>query len=124
MFLNDKRLCDTCIFMADSCHLDMCLHPLRRARGKLGKMINNALVWNGDCSVYIQGKPCFYELIEYRKPKASVSIANSSEPKEIWKYSEQVYQLLVRRFAESGKVAANDLAEALAQKHIRYAMEA
>ncbi|MFQ6039349.1 MAG: hypothetical protein ACE5PV_00730 [Candidatus Poribacteria bacterium] len=112
MFLNDKRLCDTCIFMADSCHLDMCLHPLRRERGKLGKMINNALVWNGNCSAYIQGKPCFYELIDY-----------SDEPKEIWKYSEQVYQLLVRRFAESGKVTANDLAEALAQKHIQYASE-
>ncbi len=110
MFLNDKRLCDTCIFMADSCHLDMCLHPFRRDRGKYGKMINNTLVWNGNCSVYIQGKPCFYELIDY-----------NDEPKEIWKYSEQVYQLLVRPFAESGKVTANDLAGALAQKHIRCA---
>ena len=87
-------------------------------------MINNALVWNGNCSVYMQGKPCFYELINY-----------SDEPKEIWKYSEQIYQLLVRRFAESvpfghrrlrltGEVTANDLTKALAQKHIRYAMEA
>jgi hypothetical protein len=41
----------------------------------------------------------------------------SDEPKEIWKYSEQIYQSLVRRLAESGKVTANDLAEALAQKH-------
>jgi len=76
-------------------------------------MINNALVWNGNCSVYIQGKPCFYDLIDY-----------GDEPKEIWKHSEQVYQLLARRFTEIGKVTANDLTKALAQKHFRYAMEA
>jgi len=105
MFLNNKRLCDTCIFMADSCHPDMCLHPLRRNNGKEGKMINNALVWNGNCSFYIRGIPCFHELIDY-----------SDEPKEIWKYSEQVHQELMKRFAEKGGVTKNDLAGALSQK--------
>lgn len=105
MFLNEKRLCDTCIFMADSCHLDMCLHPMRRSNSKEGEMIDNALVWNGDCSFYTQGIPCFYELIDY-----------SSEPKEIWNYSEQIHQELIKRFAKKGEVTKDDLAEALSQK--------
>lgn len=102
MFLNQKRPCDTCIFMADSCHLDMCLHPLRQDRGELGQMIEDALLWNGNCSAYIKGEPAFYILIDL-----------SVEPKQIWNYAEQVQQKLARRFGEKGEVTDCDLAEAL-----------
>jgi hypothetical protein len=87
--------------MADSCHLDMCLHPLRQDKGELGQMIEDALLWHGSCSVYIKGEPAFYILIDF-----------SLEAKQIWKYSEQVQQELVRRFVEKGEVTAFDLAEA------------
>ena len=102
MFLNQKRPCDSCIFMADSCHPDMCLHPLRQDRGKLGQMVENALLWNGNCSVYSKGEPVFYTLIDL-----------NSEAQQIWKYSEQVQQELARRFAEKGDATAFDLAKAL-----------
>ena len=102
MFLNDKRLCDSCIFMADSCHLDMCLHPLRRDVGSSGKMIENALVWNGNCSVYIKGTPCFYLLFD-----------SSGDFKEIEAYAEIVRLELAKRFVKKDEVTAFDLAEAL-----------
>ncbi|MBI1923919.1 hypothetical protein HYR99_06675 [Candidatus Poribacteria bacterium] len=65
-------------------------------------MIENALLWNGNCSVYIKGEPAFYILIDF-----------SVEPKQIWKYAEQVQQELARRFVEKGEVTVFDLAEAL-----------
>jgi len=91
--------------MADSCHLDMCLHPLRRDNGREGKMIDDALIWNGNCSFYIPGIPCFYELIDY-----------SDEPKEIWKYAEQIHQELTKLFVEKGEVTKDELVEELSQK--------
>jgi hypothetical protein len=102
MFLNQKRPCDTCIFMADSCHPELCLHPLRQNKGKLGQMIEDALLWNGNCSVYIKGDPAFHTLIDL-----------DLEPKALWKCSEQVQQELTQRFNETGEVTAGDLAEAL-----------
>jgi hypothetical protein len=65
-------------------------------------MIENALLWNGNCSAYIKGESAFYTLID-----------SSLEPKPIWKYSEQIQQELAHQFVEKGEVTAFDLAEGL-----------
>lgn len=71
MFLNEERLCDTCIFMADSLHSNLCLHPGRRGEDKkLRAEINNALLWNGDCPVYTQGEPVFYTVFDLKLPRS------------------------------------------------------
>jgi len=107
MILNDKRLCDTCIFMADSYHFDMCLHPLRRDKGRLGEILDTAIVWNGNCPVYIEGEPCFYDLLDS---------ADSFEDR--MKNAERVRLKLAMCFGENGKVTAKDLTETLREKSI------
>ena len=75
MLLNKERLCDTCIFMADSLHPNLCLHPGRRGDDKkLREKINNALLWNGDCPVYIQGEPVFYAVFDLKLLRAEEDI--------------------------------------------------
>jgi hypothetical protein len=66
--INDKRPCDACIFMTDTFHLDMCLHPARRAPGALGDALNEALHWNGDCPMQQAGRPAFYALLDLDLP--------------------------------------------------------
>ena len=75
MLLNKERLCETCIFMADSLHPNLCLHPGRQGKnGKLREKINNALLWNGNCPVYIQGEPVFYAVFDLKLPGAEEDI--------------------------------------------------
>jgi len=93
--------------MADSCHFDMCLHPLRRDKGRLGKILDTAIVWNGNCPVYIEGEPCFYDLLDS---------ADSFEDR--MKNAETVRLGLVMYFWENGKVTAKDLTKALTQKSL------
>ncbi len=102
MLLNDKRPCDTCVFMADSCHEDMCLHPLRRDTGEMGKALENALLWNGDCPVTVEGEPCFYDLLDSAED-FTARRANA----------ERVRQALAARFNQTGTVTADDLQEAV-----------
>ena len=66
--ISDRRLCDECIFMADTFHPDMCLHPARREPGTLGRALDEALHWNADCPVYQAGRPAFCSLLELGLP--------------------------------------------------------
>lgn len=66
--LNSTRPCDTCLFMADTFHPEMCLHPARRDEGELGKQLDYALLWNGDCPVQHVGRPAFYMLLDVDLP--------------------------------------------------------
>lgn len=66
--IKDKRPCDQCIFMADTFHPDMCLHPARRDPGALGDALDEALHWNADCPVQYAGRPAFYMLLDLNLP--------------------------------------------------------
>jgi hypothetical protein len=102
MLLNDKRPCDTCIFMADSCHEDMCLHPLRRDPGAAGKALENALLWNGNCPVTMKGEPCFYGLLD----SADDFAARRTN-------AERIRQKLTVHFNQTGTLTADDLRAAI-----------
>jgi hypothetical protein len=105
MLLNEKRPCDTCIFMADSCHEEMCLHPLRRDTGEMGKALENALLWNGGCPVTVPGAPCFYDLMDSADDFAARRA-----------HAERVRQELARRFSQTGTVTADDLRAAVQRR--------
>jgi len=66
--INEKRPCDQCIFMADTFHPDMCLHPARRDPGALGDALDNALCWNAKCPVQHVGRPAFHALMDLNLP--------------------------------------------------------
>jgi hypothetical protein len=66
--IKDKRPCDYCIFMADTFHPDMCLHPARRDPGALGEALDEALHWNADCPVQHVGRPAFHALMDLNLP--------------------------------------------------------
>jgi hypothetical protein len=66
--INDKRPCDQCIFMADTFHADMCLHPARQDSGALGDAVEMALYWNAECPAQYAGRPAFYTLLDLNLP--------------------------------------------------------
>jgi len=66
--INAQRPCDHCLFMADTFHPDMCLHPGRRDPGALGDAIDRALLWNGACPVQQRGQPVFDTLLALHCP--------------------------------------------------------
>jgi hypothetical protein len=66
--INDKRPCDECIFMADTFHPDMCLHPARLDSGELGDALDKALNWNANCPAQNVGRPAFYALLDLDLP--------------------------------------------------------
>jgi len=102
MLLNEQRPCDTCIFMADSCHEDMCLHPLRRDTGTMGRDLANAVLWNGHCPVTIPGEACFYALLD-SADNFTARRANA----------ECIRQELAVRFRHTAPVTSDDLRAAL-----------
>ena len=88
--LNNKRPCDKCIFMADTFHPDMCLHPARCDKGKLGKKIDHALLWNGDCPVQQAGRPAFYGLLDLNLPVEKWESAGDHLRRKIAAHFERV----------------------------------
>ncbi len=88
--LNDERPCDKCIFMADTFHLDMCLHPARRDEGELGKQIDYALLWNGDCPAQQVGRPVFYALLDLDLPVEEWETAGEYLRQKIAEHLEKV----------------------------------
>ena len=54
--------------MADTFHPQMCLHPARHDEGELGKKMDYALLWNGDCPVQSGGRPAFHALLDLDLP--------------------------------------------------------
>jgi len=89
--------------MADTFHPEMCLHPARRAKGELGRKIDYALLWNGDCPVQQVGRPAFYGLLDLGLPVEKWELAGEHLRKEIAVHFEQVgsmTQKAVERYIE------------------------
>jgi len=76
--------------MADTFHPEMCLHPARRAKGELGRKIDYALLWNGDCPVQQVGRPAFYGLLDLGLPVEKWELAGEHLRKKIAVHFEQV----------------------------------
>ena len=96
--LNNECPCDKCIFMADTFHPDMCLHPARRDKGKLGKQIDYALLWNGDCPMQQVGRPAFYGLL------------NLNLPVEKWELAgEHLRRKIAAHFEQEGSITPKDV---------------
>jgi len=66
--IKDKRPCDQCIFMADTFHPDLCLHPARRDPGALGDALDEALFWNAECPKQHAGRTAFHVLMDLNLP--------------------------------------------------------
>jgi hypothetical protein len=76
--------------MADTFHPEMCLHPARRDEGELGKKIDYALLWNGDCPVQQRGRPAFYALLDLDLPVEEWEMAGEYLRRKIAERSEKV----------------------------------
>ena len=84
--------------MADTFHPDMCLHPARCDKGELGKKIDYALLWNGDCPVRQTGLPAFYRLLHLNLPV------------EKWESTgEYLRRKIARHFERVGRVTQKDI---------------
>jgi hypothetical protein len=111
--IKDKRPCDQCIFMADTFHPDMCLHPARRDPGTLGEALDKALHWNADCPVQQVGRPVFYTLLDLNLPVEEWEAAGEYLRARIAEHIEQYGSITVEdidqyaaRYEEARAVAA------------------
>jgi len=98
--INDKRPCDECIFMADTFHPDMCLHPARRDAGALGDALNDALLWNADCPAQQIGRPAFYALLDLDLPVEEWETAG-----------EYLRQRIAEHLEKKGNITPEDIEE-------------
>jgi hypothetical protein len=96
--IKDKRPCDQCIFMADTFHPDMCLHPARRDPGPLGDALDNALNWNADCPVQHVGRPVFHILMDLNLPVEEWEVAG-----------EYLRARIAKHLHEHGHITAADI---------------
>ncbi len=101
--IKDKRPCDQCIFMADTFHSDMCLHPARRDAGALGDALDEALHWNADCPVQHVGRPAFYALLDLNLPVEEWEVAG-----------EYLRARIAEHIKEYGNITAEEIAQFVA----------
>lgn len=96
--INDKRPCDECIFMADTFHPDMCLHPARRDPGALGDALDAALCWSADCPVQHVGRPVFHSLLDFNLSVEEWEVAG-----------EYLRARIAKHLQEQGNITAEDI---------------